>query len=369
MKNSGSARLSRRQAISVLGAGAGSGLLLAATPVSSLLAATWRSTGSTATKGAFGKSAIPQAGAIIRTIFADLSPEELARGRTLFHEHLSAAYSRTELQPVLPPPSSADTGPVIEDVRAAARDGVTCIVDGGHPDMGRNMEHLRQISRETGVHVVASGGYYRQSTYPLEISAQSEDQIAADLAAEAATFRYGAFGEIGQMPDLPDFTPDERKMFRAVGKAHILIGLPIFTHSPYGTGPNVPREIGLRQLDLLESVGVDPQHVTIGHACCLDEPSAEIIKQVAMRGAYVGFDRLTGGRVADPQKVETIMAFLEAGYGNKLLLSSDRRREFNRTTSVFVPKLLAAGVDAETVRTVLVDNPARFLAFLPKEAA
>ena len=88
-----------------------------------------------------------------------------------------------------------------------------------------------------------------------------------------------------------------------------------------------------------------------------------------MRGAFVGFDRVTGGRVADPQKVETIMAFLEAGYGDKLLLSTDLRREFNRTIRVFVPKLLAAGVDAETVRTGLVDNPARFLAFLPKEAA
>ena len=54
---------------------------------------------------------------------------------------------------------------------------------------------------------------------------------------------------------------------------------------------------------------------------------------------------------------------------DRLLLSTDLRREFNRTTRVFVPKLLAAGVDAETVRTVLVDNPARFLAFLPKEAA
>lgn len=369
MKNSRRAPLSRRQAISVLGAGAGCGLLLAATPVSSLFAATWRSTGSAATERSTRKSDPAPDGAIIRTLFTDLTPEQLATGKTLFHEHLSAAYSRTELQPVLPPPSSADVGPVIEDVRAAVQQGVTCIVDGGHPDMGRNMEHLRQISRETGVHVVASGGYYRQSTYPLEISGQSEDQIAADLAAEAVAFRYGAFGEIGQMPDETDFTPDERKMFRAVGKAHVLTGLPIFTHTPYGTGPNVPRDIGLRQLDLLESVGVDPQHVTIGHACCLDDPNAEIIKQVAMRGAFVGFDRLTGGRVEDPQKVETILAFLEAGYGDKLLLSTDLRREFDRTIRVFVPKLLAAGVDEETVQSVLVDNPAQFLAFLPKEAA
>ncbi len=157
-------------------------------------------------------------------------------------------------------------------------------------------------------------------------------------------------------------------MFRAVGKAHVLTGLPVFTHTSYGTGPNVPRDIGLLQLDLLESVGVDPRHVAIGHACCLDDPSAEIIGRVATRGAYVGFDRVTGGRVPDAQKVETILAFLDAGHADKLLLSSDLRREFYRTTSVFVPMLREAGVDEQTVRTILVDNPSRFLAFVPREA-
>ena len=363
MENSGGSRVSRRKALGILGAGAGSGLLIAATPLSKLIAGMLGEE-----RSVMAHQVIPD-GAIVRTIFADLAPEDLATGRTLFHEHLSAAYSRTELQPVLPPPSSADVVPVIEDVRTAAQNGVTCIVDGGHPDMGRNMEHLRQVSQETGVHVVASGGYYRQSTYPTELSRLSEDEIAADLAAEAFALRYGAFGEIGQMPDAADFTPDERKVFLAVGKAHVLTGLPIFTHTPYGTGPAVPREIGLRQLDLLESVGVDPKHVTIGHVCCLDDPSAEVIKEVARRGAFIGFDRVTGGRVEDPQKVRTIMTFLEAGYEDKLLLSADLRRDFDRTVRDFVPQLLAAGVDSQTMETILVDNPVSFLSFVPKEPA
>ena len=67
------------------------------------------------------------------------------------------------------------------------------------------------------------------------------------------------------MPGEADFTADERKVFRAVGKAHVKNNLPIFTHNNYGTGPDVPRDIALRQLDVYESVGVNPRRIAIGH--------------------------------------------------------------------------------------------------------
>ena len=69
--------------------------------------------------------------------------------------------------------------------------------------------------------------------------------------------------------------------------------------------------------------GVKPQRVAIGHTCCLDDPTADIIKQIAKRGAFVGFDRVTGGAVPDDKKVRMMLAFLEAGYADHLLLSSD----------------------------------------------
>src|SRR6267154_3086921 len=126
-----------------------------------------------------------------------------------------------------------------------------------------------------------------QRTYPSDVAAKSEDQIADDLVQDARATRYGAFGEIGETPDAA-MSPEERKVFRAVGKAHLRTNLPVFTHNAYGTGPNVPKEAGLRQLDVLESVGVKPQHVAIGHCDSLVDPSADLIKQVAKRGAWVG---------------------------------------------------------------------------------
>ena len=53
-------------------------------------------------------------------------------------------------------------------------------------------------------------------------------------------------------------------------------------------------------------------------------------------------------------------------YADHLLLSSDTRKEYKKTRTVFAPKLSAAGVGEDTLRKVLEDNPRRFLAFVPK---
>lgn len=309
-------------------------------------------------------------GAVIRTLFGDLRPGTLAGGTTLFHEHLN-------LPSTLPPDQTAAM------VRSAMSHGVRCIVDGGHADMQRSVAVLRDISRQTGVHVVGSAGYHYERFHPPELARLDEAQIAEGLVREVRQEHLGAFGEIAESNDGP-MTALEQKVFRAVGRAHVLTGLPIFTHTAYGTGPRVPKDAGLRQLDLLERAGVDPRHVAIGHLCCHDEPDAATLKAIAKRGAFVGFDRVTGGLVPDAQKVRTIQAFLDAGYAEHLLLSTDftGKRTANGagevpmstpldyaiTLTTFVPKLRAAGVPAEILRAITQDNPRRFLAFVPRSA-
>jgi len=315
--------------------------------------------------------------AIVRTLLKDVPPSALGSGVTLFHEHLSIQLPPTGPPPVTPPPPpvTSDVDLMIREVNTAGGEGVVCIVDGGHPDMGRNLDNLRRIARNTSVHIVASCGYYMQRTYPPEIATKSEDQIADDLVREVYRDGLGALGEIGEASNGAELTPDERKVFRAVGKVHVRTNLPIFTHNAYGTGPNVPRDAGLRQLDVLESAGVKPQHVAIGHTCCLDDPGAEIIQQIAKRGAFVGFDRVTGGFVPDNKKVTMVLALLDAGYADRLLLCSDftgrrtaARPGYGNTVTTFLPKLRQAGVKEETVHAITVDNPRRFLAFVPKKA-
>ncbi len=317
-------------------------------------------------------TAFAQPPRVIRTLTGDLNPATLS-GSVLFHEHVSMRFPLGASEHF-----TDDVALMTAEARAARADGVACLVDGGHADMGRNLDALRRITADSGLPIVASGGYYMQRSFPPALSAQSADELAAALAAEAVREKYGAFGEIGQQGGV--MTPDERKVFQAVAKVQARTGLPIFTHNAYlGTRPGadaIPRDTALRQLDVLEEAGAGPSHVAIGHVCCLDDPKAEMSIAVARRGAYVGFDRVTIQLVPDAQKVTTIRALLEAGHGDRLLISSDfsspRGLKKNgggglgQAVTVFAPLLRQAGVEEAVLRQIFEENPKRFLAFVPR---
>src|SRR5215831_5395022 len=155
-------------------------------------------------------------GAIIRTVLKDLPPTALAGGTTLFHEHLSLApdflpkwtalframsgqSAQTKAGPPPAPPSDQpyfleDLDLLTTELRAAASDGISCIVDAGHPDMGRNLDFLKQLSMRSGMPIVAGFGYYAQPFYPPEIATMSEDRIAEELVRQANTQPLGALG-------------------------------------------------------------------------------------------------------------------------------------------------------------------------------
>jgi phosphotriesterase-related protein len=329
-------------------------------------------------------------GAIIRTVLKDLPPETLASGAVLFHEHMSLAADfmprwialarspgRSLGNPgagrgASPPPAPSaqpyfmqDADLMTGEMSAAARDGVACIVDQGHPDMGRDLDFLKRISSQSGLPIVAGCGYYTQPFYPPEIAKWSEDQIARELIRRAKAQPIGVLGEIGTWDVM---TSDERKVFRAVARAHRSTNLAIVTHTNFGKG-------ALEQLDLLESAGVKPGRVAIGHVGGLNDDKADVPKAIARRGAFVGFDRQGG--TGDGTQVKMVMAILEAGYAENLLFSSDFATGgsqlkhnggpgYAKTVTVFVPKLREAGVDEKTVHGILVDNPRRLLAFVPK---
>ena len=352
--------LTRREAVRFLGAAAGS--LLMSKSVSGRQ------------KMPFSNIAFPK-GAVIRTILLDMPPAALASGPVLFHEHLSLHLAGLEEH------FTDDVALMIEEVKAAGREGVSCIVDAGHADMGRRMDALQRIAAESKIPIVASGGYYLQRTYPPEITTTTADEIADLLAHEAKAQRWGALGEIGQQGG--ELIADERKVFQAVAKVQGRIGLPIFTHNAYlgARSPSnvVPRDAAIRQLDVLESSGAKPEHVAIGHVCCLDDPKAEIASELARRGAFVGFDRVTIPIVPDAQKAATIMAMVEAGHADKLLISSDFYSQrslrknggagIDQAVTVLKPILLKAGMSEEMLHSILVDNPRRFLAFVPRKVA
>ena len=121
---------------------------------------------------------------------------------------------------------------------------------------------------------------------------------------------------------------------------------------------------------------MNPNRVVIGHLGNLIDPTVQVHKAICKRGAYVGFDRL-GGAADDPQ-VPMVMALIGAGLcGSRDAVvrsraaecdqAQRRARGYAKTLTVFVPKLKAAGASDEVIRQITVDNPRRFLAFVPKQ--
>ena len=358
-----SVRLTRREAIGLLGFGGG-------------LVSTLRGdAGLAAVAQAPARSRTIPKGAIIRTILKDVPPESLGSGHALIHEHLNVRDISPEK---LLDAEGRTTAAVVDELRAAAKEGLSCIVDAGTTRRTQEqVDRVRQIATESGVHVVMGGGYFLVTNYPPAVIQMSEDQIADHLSQDAANQRWGAFGEIGSSMEMH---PDERKMHRAVSKAHLRTGLPIFTHTPHESCA----KCALDQMDLFESQGVNPQKLCIGHVGdILDDPRAETHKAIAKRGAFLGFDTVghfipSAPKSTDHMKVGMILTLLEAGYEDHLLLSSDFAHQdcmkrswgagYSTVTTVFVPKLRYAGVKEATIRKILFDNSRRFLAFVPKAA-
>ena len=57
--------------------------------------------------------------------------------------------------------------------------------------MDRNLDALRRIAAESGLPIVASGGYYMQRSYPPDVAAKSAEQLA-DGPGQARRRRNGS---------------------------------------------------------------------------------------------------------------------------------------------------------------------------------
>jgi phosphotriesterase-related protein len=336
-------------------------------------------------------------GGVIRTISGDLDPNSITGG-TLMHEHLGSGRPATPRGGGAPLPvdnPTQDAAWMAEELTLARKNAnLGCIVAAGtNVPAPSNVPYLAKLSDTSGVKIVAAAAYYMPQSYPVGTDTLSEDQIADLMVKGAQDARLGAFGELGCQNDEADLQPIERKVFRAFAKAQVRTNLPIFTHTNYATGPNVSMDMALRQLDVLESAGGRPSSIAIGHVCCHDDPKAAVATRVARRGAFVAFDRMTRQQqwVTDVRRIEMIKALLDAGLVEHLLISSDfigrlntnvgevagypgplHAREggpgYARPLLLSVPQMMKAGISVDAIRTITVDNPRRFLTFVPRRA-
>ena len=302
----------------------------------------------------------------VQTVLGGVAPGDL--GFTLPHEHTKCSLwwieNRWDYWELI-----GDEPRMNEELAAYQALGGGTLVDVTPIGIGRDLARLARLSQATGLHIVAGAGWYRQAYYPAEarIDRRSIDDLADEIVQEFVDgpVRPGIIGEIGT--DKPWVTAQEERVLRAAARAALRTGASVTTHA-------VQSDVGLAQLTILEDEGLDPARIVIGH--CDSHPRIEHWREIVRRGAHVEADFLGMSftpleRAGEPKVVELISTLLNEGFEKQILLSQDVCHDsqlasyggngYTYLQKSFLPRLVEAGVNAATIKTITVENPARLL--------
>ena len=300
-------------------------------------------------------------------------------GQVLVHEHVvcgSAGVTR----------SAASLGGGIDAIAeravtaliAARADGLTTMVDATPFDLGRDVELLADVSRRSGVTILAATGHWLLPS--VFMGNRSVSELAALFIADLTTGADGTSIRCGVMKvaSEDEITAFDRRVLEAVAIAHRETGAPIITHAA------ARNRIGEAQATVFEELGVPPDRVVIGHAD--DTFELDYLTGLADRGFTIGMDRIPcgnlpeyGGRTVE-DRIDMIVALVDGGYGDRIVVSHDdpiwaalltaedqhRHVAANPDGVSFIhrrvlPALRERGVDAAGIDRIMVHNPARWL--------
>jgi phosphotriesterase-related protein len=304
----------------------------------------------------------------VAELITTLGPKSAEKlGKILPHEHVFVDL-RTWDKPGYAEAKPADViklmAPELERIKKL---GFTAIVECSTVGVGRRADLDRAVSEATNFPIVVPTGIYREPWIPPFGHEWSEDRLfnwmlsELDEGIEESGVRAGwiklSAGDDG-------ITPTEAKILRAAARAGAKTNAIIGSHTIKG-------RVVLEQLDIIEQAGYSANRFISIHSQA--EPDFSLNLEVARRGAWIEYDGI-GGWGEDATYVENINKVLDAGFGEKLLLSHDRGwydpalpgggtpKPYTYLSEVFLPKLLASGVDRTTIDKILTDNPFRAFA-------
>jgi len=281
-----------------------------------------------------------------------------------------------------------DLALTIREVSEYARAGGRALVNMDLPGMGRDVARLQAIARATGLHVVASTGWYIAACHPPAIAGLGEEELAEHMVRELREgiddtgVRAGNIGEIGLsgLPHEP-FQPREEVVLRAAGRAQAATGASLTIHPNahlllHGEKPVDHFDV---YLDVLERAGCDPGRVYVSHLGLF--PGTATARRLLERGVgFVSYDHfgheeyaegLGPGRgfTSDREEVAAVLELLQAGFADRILLSAEVGWKtcykafggfgYGHVYENILPWLRAAGARDADLHQMMVANPAR----------
>ncbi|WP_059173524.1 phosphotriesterase [Bacillus sp. FJAT-27445] len=297
---------------------------------------------------------------MIQTILGKINPEEL--GVCSVHEHLSIDLSRIKKDPdtILD-----DEQGMLEELQDFYRLGGRSMVEVTNDGMGRNVNRLKRLSEQSGVHIITCTGFYKDPFIPEFAKRWDAEEFARHFIREAKEgiegtgILPGVIGEVGTSKD--EMKPIEKELLIGAAVAGKETGLPVTTHTTLGT-------LGFEQVQLLTFHGLPVDQIIIGHQDL--NPNKDEVLAVLETGVFIDFDTIGKNNYRpDEERVDFLLDFIERGYEKQILLSADLTRKshwkkhggpgYGLVLETFIPRLKDAGVPQEVINLFLVSNPAR----------
>ncbi len=303
----------------------------------------------------------------IQTVRGEISLTQL--GKTNCHEHL-LWYVPRPFAGEDPDLGFDDSAKAIMELRHFAAAGGGAVVEMTTAEIGRDPLNLRNISEQTGVHIIAASGHHKDKFSASSLEKRSVDDIAQKIIEDISVGIDGTLIKAGVIKAATSHhaaTESERKVIRAIGLAHQSTDAPVSTHTEEGT-------FALEQIELLLQAGVRANRLLIGH---LDRnlPRETYIK-IAAKGVWMGLDQVGKTKYwADEERAKLVNVLVETGHIGQILLSSDTARKsswhaYNPSVDgianvlmKFTELLREKGLRDIDLQQLLVNNPAKFLAY------
>ncbi|WP_241386856.1 phosphotriesterase [Rhodococcus sp. CH91] len=265
----------------------------------------------------------------------------------------------------------------LRDFRAA---GGGTLVDATGMFHGRDVPMYENLSRASGVHIIAStglgpenllGGYFLtpQTNPPTPWPADKFADLFTREVTEGMVVprveRRAAAGLIATAAHPDGMTATEENLFRGAARAGRDTGVAVSLR--YGKDP-------LADLDIALDEHLPADRIVVGGLDRRDAVAAGAPAEIARRGAYIALDHLgsTDDRhLSDAERVDLITELVAAGLGHRILLSCRatgvatghpaRELPFGYVLTTFAPQLRAAGLGEDELTGILTVNPRALL--------